>query len=695
MRKTKIFFSLISIFAILLSSFQSAFAAENTDSNEINAYLDKIKGTVLISNKIYRARNNKSAVKLKTGDILWSLKTSSANVVFEDGSIFRLSGNTKFVIQDLSKDEANLEVKNGSVWARILKPIGSGTTYNVETKSVSASVRGTSVSFKHDEESGLVGIKVIDSINDDEAILLKTKKDDKEIKIPKETSVVIDENKDFTQTKKLNIKKELEENPEIKENTKKDLLYMNELISSTIKEKVNSNNSNNTSEENDEEEIFTPKINIDLKKVSGEISQSIPEDEEEAEALFDNKEIADAFVKEQKKIENLVDNMEEQILSDTLEGLNKVNNLLVKDEVISEMRELYSDNEETSSQEKLDKMINLVVENDLSDEKVKDIKENDSLNMGEVFETYKDIASENGNDYLIAQFDDTMDMYGELIKMEQERITEYGQQIENNLKEQIKNTMEYNDEYVNYLNQDTKEKEDKIIELKNKLKILEKKLAIAKYELAKANAEKKGDDEYDEALYELEYRVEELEDEIKYTKEDIEDLQENIKDNKKDILEEQKEELEDIEELKKDYEEEVKELKEDAEDSIKDVKIDMKEDMEDLKEDMQEEIEDKKEEEKEAEETRLEAEKEAKEARLEAEKEAEEKIEEALEIGRLNIKNDEDESSTTLPEIDGVKVEGNKQETKKSSIKDRYKEARKRIKEAKKRIEEARKKYEK
>jgi chromosome segregation ATPase len=92
---------------------------------------------------------------------------------------------------------------------------------------------------------------------------------------------------------------------------------------------------------------------------------------------------------------------------------------------------------------------------------------------------------------LIAQFDDTMDMYGELIKMEQERITEYGQQIENNLKEQIKNTMEYNDEYVNYLNQDTKEKEDKIIELKNKLKILEKKLAIAKYELAKANAEKK------------------------------------------------------------------------------------------------------------------------------------------------------------------------------------------------------------
>jgi hypothetical protein len=225
--------------------------------------------------------------------------------------------------------------------------------------------------------------------------LLKTKKDDKEIKIPKETSVVIDENKDFTQTKKLNIKKELEENPEIKENTKKDLLYMNELISSTIKEKVNSNNSNNTSEENDEEEIFTPKINIDLKKVSGEISQSIPEDEEEAEALFDNKEIADAFVKEQKKIENLVDNMEEQILSDTLEGLNKVNNLLVKDEVISEMRELYSDNEETSSQEKLDKMINLVVENDLSDEKVKDIKENDSLNMGEVFETYKDIASEN------------------------------------------------------------------------------------------------------------------------------------------------------------------------------------------------------------------------------------------------------------------------------------------------------------
>jgi hypothetical protein len=43
MRKTKIFFSLISIFAILLSSFQSAFAAENTDSNEINAYLDKIK----------------------------------------------------------------------------------------------------------------------------------------------------------------------------------------------------------------------------------------------------------------------------------------------------------------------------------------------------------------------------------------------------------------------------------------------------------------------------------------------------------------------------------------------------------------------------------------------------------------------------------------------------------------------------
>jgi hypothetical protein len=40
------------------------------------------------------------------------LKTSSANVVFEDGSIFRLSGNTKFVIQDLSKDEANLEVKN-------------------------------------------------------------------------------------------------------------------------------------------------------------------------------------------------------------------------------------------------------------------------------------------------------------------------------------------------------------------------------------------------------------------------------------------------------------------------------------------------------------------------------------------------------------------------------------------------------
>jgi len=100
----------------------------------------------------------KDGQTLGAGDRVRTLEDSSASIIFYDNSVMRLDENTEITISELDIDPENyldqkvsVELIVGRAWSRIMNLLDLDSSYEVQTSSVVATVRGTSFTMSVDE----------------------------------------------------------------------------------------------------------------------------------------------------------------------------------------------------------------------------------------------------------------------------------------------------------------------------------------------------------------------------------------------------------------------------------------------------------------------------------------------------------------------------------------------------------------
>ncbi len=86
-------------------------------------------------------------------------------IIFADSSIVRLAPNSKIAFIKLSKESNEMNLEDGTVWARVLKPFHDASFFTIATNDLSAGVRGTSVLIK--KQKKISQVHVIDSFSED------------------------------------------------------------------------------------------------------------------------------------------------------------------------------------------------------------------------------------------------------------------------------------------------------------------------------------------------------------------------------------------------------------------------------------------------------------------------------------------------------------------------------------------------
>lgn len=110
-----------------------------------------------------------SAVRTNTtfiaGDSVSTDDQSELEIIFADNSIVRLAPNSKISFTKLSKESNEMNLEDGTLWARVLKPFYDTSFFTIATNDLSAGVRGTSVLMK--KQKNVSQVHVIDSYSDD------------------------------------------------------------------------------------------------------------------------------------------------------------------------------------------------------------------------------------------------------------------------------------------------------------------------------------------------------------------------------------------------------------------------------------------------------------------------------------------------------------------------------------------------
>jgi FecR protein len=104
------------------------------------AYISNTAGVVVIE----RASQSSLATPnylIQAGDTIKSDTTGTAEIIFTDSSLIRLSPAS--ILTLTSANEVRLDT--GWVWARILKPLRDSSAFTIKTDDLSAAVRGTAV----------------------------------------------------------------------------------------------------------------------------------------------------------------------------------------------------------------------------------------------------------------------------------------------------------------------------------------------------------------------------------------------------------------------------------------------------------------------------------------------------------------------------------------------------------------------
>jgi hypothetical protein len=88
---------------------------------------------------------------------------AKAEIMFENGSVTRLDGNTEVVVQPNNEESFNMSIilNAGRIWSRVKKLTGSDEGYETQTDSMVATVRGTSYGHAIVEEEGRKADRIV------------------------------------------------------------------------------------------------------------------------------------------------------------------------------------------------------------------------------------------------------------------------------------------------------------------------------------------------------------------------------------------------------------------------------------------------------------------------------------------------------------------------------------------------------
>lgn len=211
-------------------------------------------------------------------DRIMTMSDSNISIVFEDDSVIRLDEKSSFSINKETKWELQTSLNKWTLWWRIIKPVWAWNDTTIDTWWISLAVRWTSFLLFYDDIKQKVDLTVFDSFWENEEnkwIMVYDKKTTKTIKVNPEEKINKDSSADLIKSK-IDISSVYKNNDFVKENTKKDIVYMSKLIDYGVKEESK------------------------LKKLSWELENTLPKDNEIV-ALFDNKEVSDSLLSMQSK----------------------------------------------------------------------------------------------------------------------------------------------------------------------------------------------------------------------------------------------------------------------------------------------------------------------------------------------------------------------------------------------------------
>jgi hypothetical protein len=140
---SKILFGIAGLLLVGGAIFFFYFRTSQAEGGSLNVYSG---GAEIIRGE--KQLVGKTGEKILAGDILKVPEGARVSVILKDGSVIRLESGSEVHIKQLLYEGKNLkageyEVKNGKLWSKV-KPLNPGATWEVETPSVVAAVRGTS-----------------------------------------------------------------------------------------------------------------------------------------------------------------------------------------------------------------------------------------------------------------------------------------------------------------------------------------------------------------------------------------------------------------------------------------------------------------------------------------------------------------------------------------------------------------------
>ncbi len=72
------------------------------------------------------------------GDSLTTGQEASAEIIFADNSIIRMNANSRLSFVKLASEGSEVQLDEGDIWARVLKPFYDKTFFTISTSDVSA-----------------------------------------------------------------------------------------------------------------------------------------------------------------------------------------------------------------------------------------------------------------------------------------------------------------------------------------------------------------------------------------------------------------------------------------------------------------------------------------------------------------------------------------------------------------------------
>lgn len=165
------------------------------------------------------------------GTKLETLTWGYIEIIFRDHSIFRLEENSSLEIWNGGSGETLVDLKDGTLWARVLKPFTDSTFFTLQTDDVSAWVRWTSVLLRI--KDGSTELIVVDTTSGETSSgWVEWQSRDAMAyswALGPEEKIVVKKDQTWSGKTKIDIKTLIQNEKFVRENTIKDLRYMKEL----------------------------------------------------------------------------------------------------------------------------------------------------------------------------------------------------------------------------------------------------------------------------------------------------------------------------------------------------------------------------------------------------------------------------------------------------------------------------------